>query len=550
MNRFTLGMLVALFLSTAPHLAQDPGASRIATLLITGENNHDWEFTSVEHAKTLEATGRFSVRVTQEPARVLAEEDLSVYRLFVLDYNGKRWGEEAEQKFIAAVRAGAGVVVIHAANNAFPGWIEYETLCGHCWRKGTGHGPFHAFDVEVCDFNHPITARSGGMQQHPDELYHRLVHMHDAGYRVLMRAYSSKEARGTERYEPMAVVLRFGEGRIFQTPLGHVWRGVESSRASIADPQFKDLIARGAQWAATGQMPAATDPAQIVDADPLPRDLQIRCRLPGIPHAAVLRVDRRLFAVYDLDRSALTAIYAGGFELPGADPARAIVDAPRFVSRPVLSSGVSDSRASLLGGPEDGATLGFASMQRSRMGQVSITFESPSRRVRVEEAPQELDYGDAPLALGRRILVTGLVAGESLSLPAPELSVPGNVFQVEGPARIEKGALIIARNGTVELRSSFRPSSSIEGGWQVNELDPKPATSESRNRLSADERAQGWVPLFDGQTSQFRRYRGIGMPAQGWKIEADELVVSAGGGDIISNEVYGDFEFEVEWMAA
>ena len=47
---------------------------------------------------------------------------------------------------------------------------------------------------------------------------------------------------------------RLGQGRIFHTPLGHVWRGVEATKASHLDPQFRSLIVRGTEWAATGDV--------------------------------------------------------------------------------------------------------------------------------------------------------------------------------------------------------------------------------------------------------------------------------------------------------
>ena len=54
----------------------------------------------------------------------------------------------------------------------------------------------------------------------------------------------------------MIIVSQFGEGRVFHTPLGHVVRGKESSRASHLDPQFQNVVLRGTEWAATG---AVTD---------------------------------------------------------------------------------------------------------------------------------------------------------------------------------------------------------------------------------------------------------------------------------------------------
>src|SRR5688500_9687578 len=136
-----------LALSAAVAPAQDP----LRVLLVTGANNHDWEWTSGEIAAALAETGRFAVTVTSEPGKDLAAPTLREHRAIVLDYNGPRWGEAAEQNFLAAVEAGAGVVVIHAANNAFDGWTEYEKLVGLLWRRGegraAGHGAYHPFDA-------------------------------------------------------------------------------------------------------------------------------------------------------------------------------------------------------------------------------------------------------------------------------------------------------------------------------------------------------------------------------------------------------------------
>ena len=162
--------------------SQDP----LRVLIVSGANNHDWEWTSPSLERILEATGPFEADITFEPAAELADASrLASYDAVVLDYNGPRWGEPAESNFLTAVQKGLGVSVIHAANNAFPGWEAYESLVCHCWRKGTGHGRFHAFDVQVEERDHPITRTLPTLVQHPDELYHRLVHMHDCGFEQL-----------------------------------------------------------------------------------------------------------------------------------------------------------------------------------------------------------------------------------------------------------------------------------------------------------------------------------------------------------------------------
>jgi type 1 glutamine amidotransferase len=254
--------MAALSPSSPAKAQQEP----VPVLLVSGANNHDWKWTAPEIRRCLEECGRFAVTVTDEPAKTLADAaGLAGYRAFVLDYNGPRWGEAAEQTFLAAVARGAGVVVIHAANNAFPGWVDYEKLVGLCWREGTGHGAYHPFDVAVVDRQHPITHGMPDMVMHPDELYHRLVWMHGAEFKVLLSAFDDPKTGGSGRHEPMATVGAFGKGRVFHTPLGHTWSGALPTRATWHDPQLRNLVARGTEWAATGAVTLPPRPPNWLD---------------------------------------------------------------------------------------------------------------------------------------------------------------------------------------------------------------------------------------------------------------------------------------------
>ena len=224
-------------------------------MIITGANNHDWETTTPMLERWLRSSGSFTVSVVANPAEQLAEPTaFAKADVLVLDYNGPRWGAAAEQNFLAAVQGGVGVAVLHAANNAFPGWVEFERMVGHCWREGTGHGRFHAFDVNIHDRTHPITRDLGDLVGHPDELYHRLVHMHDAEFRLLASAYSDPQTGGTGKHEPMLMLLELGQGRVFHTPLGHIWRNAPDTHASYADPQLQALFLAGIEWAASGDV--------------------------------------------------------------------------------------------------------------------------------------------------------------------------------------------------------------------------------------------------------------------------------------------------------
>lgn len=76
---------------------------------------------------------------------------------------------------------------------------------------------------------------------------------------------------------------------------------------------------------------------------------------------------------------------------------------------------------------------------------------------------------------------------------------------------------------------------------------PACAQEPPQNVLTEDEKAAGWKLLFDGQTTQgWRGYRKPEMPA-GWDVIKGCLARTGPGGDIITNDAFGDFELQIEW---
>ncbi len=78
------------------------------------------------------------------------------------------------------------------------------------------------------------------------------------------------------------------------------------------------------------------------------------------------------------------------------------------------------------------------------------------------------------------------------------------------------------------------------------------------NTLTAEEKADGWKLLFDGTTTN--GWRGYGIetfPEKGWVVEDGTLHVlgsgkgeAGGGGDIITDKKYGNFELSLEWKVS
>ncbi len=238
------------------------GNKRLRALILSGRNNHDWRSTTPFLRKALESTGRFDVRVNEEPAGLTART-LSGYDVLVLDYNGPRWGMEAEAAVTHFVRAGKGLVAVHGASYAFSGleilgdahvptgvreapWHEYADMIGATWVEGagkTGHGRRHVFTTRFVDSAHPIAAGMGETFLANDELYHRLKFR--PGARVLATAHDDVETGGTGHDEPVLWTVSFGSGRVFHTALGH-------DVAAMQMPGFVSTFARGAEWAAAG----------------------------------------------------------------------------------------------------------------------------------------------------------------------------------------------------------------------------------------------------------------------------------------------------------
>jgi type 1 glutamine amidotransferase len=248
-----------------------PGAVRV--LILSGRNNHDWRTTTPFLRKLLTDSGRFDVRVCEEPAGTTAEA-LSAYDVLVVDYCGPRWGQPAEKAVEAFVKSGKGIVIVHGASYAFseleiladghartglhePPWPEYAHMVGGHW-TGTPlkqfHGQRHSFTVKVLERNHPIFEGMPPSFIATDELYHDMTFFPDA--RILASAFDDPKMGGTGKDEPMLCAVNYGKGRVFYTALGH-------EVPAMSEPGFMATFLRGAEWAATGKVTLPPDAGRL-----------------------------------------------------------------------------------------------------------------------------------------------------------------------------------------------------------------------------------------------------------------------------------------------
>jgi type 1 glutamine amidotransferase len=246
-------------------------------LIVDGQNNHkNWPDTTKMMKKYLEETGLFEVEVaTTAPKGTdpTFRPEFSKYDVVVSNYNGADWPAETRDAFVQYLKNGGGFVIVHAADNAFGKWKEYNEIIGvggwdgrnensgpyvylsedgklvrdNSPGSGGHHGPEHPFSVVVRDADHPITQGMPREWMHAkDELYDKLRGP-AANMRILATAYADPAKGGSGRNEPMIFTVTYGKGRVFHTPMGH-------GNYSQECVGFITTLKRGTEWAASGKV--------------------------------------------------------------------------------------------------------------------------------------------------------------------------------------------------------------------------------------------------------------------------------------------------------
>ena len=250
----------------------------LKALIVDGQNNHgNWPQTTKMMKKYLEDTKLFSVDVATTAKSGTDESfkpDFGKYNVVVSNYNGAPWPKETQEKFLDFVKGGGGFVVVHAANNAFGNWKEYNEIIGLGGWDGRNEksGPYVYLDDEWQSWSATrprgaaaITARSirfsssSATPTIPSPRACRgpgctsttnsttCLRGPGENMHVLATAYADKAKGGSGRHEPMIFTVEYGKGRVFHTPMGH---GNDSQECV----GFITTLTRGAEWAATGKV--------------------------------------------------------------------------------------------------------------------------------------------------------------------------------------------------------------------------------------------------------------------------------------------------------
>jgi type 1 glutamine amidotransferase len=220
--------------------------AKIRVLLITGDDvgAHKWQETTPPTREALEKTGKFYVRVCEDPLILESENALKQYDVVAFMMYNKSVpmiSDQAQQNLLNFVKGGKGFYVQHMASASFADWEEFGKLCGRKWvMKVSGHGARTPFEVKIVKKDHPITKGIDNFQV-DDELYAKL--QGSGPINVLAEAYSD----WSKQTEPLVFTLDYGKGRTAYSTFGHDGK-------AVSDPNVSKIIARSVEWAATGKV--------------------------------------------------------------------------------------------------------------------------------------------------------------------------------------------------------------------------------------------------------------------------------------------------------
>lgn len=208
--------------------------------------------------------------------------DFKKYNLIVSNLGAfiPHWPQTTKKKFEQYMKQGGGLVIIHAANNAWGDWKSFNKMIGlGAWGDRdslTGpyvyydekdkiqvnpaqgvcatHGLEHEYIVTTRAPEHPIMKGLPAQWLHSkDELYDRMRGPFE-NTTILATAFSDTSKneqpwepvmKGTGWHVPTLLAIAYEQGRVFHTTLGHFDYSMECLG-------FITTLQRGAEWAATG----------------------------------------------------------------------------------------------------------------------------------------------------------------------------------------------------------------------------------------------------------------------------------------------------------
>lgn len=248
-------------------------------IIISGQNNHNWKVSHLMLKDILDKTGKFKtvdIALTPEKGGDMTnfDPDFSAYDVVILDYNGDRWTKKTDDAFLKYVQSGGGVVIYHAADNAFADWEEFNKIIalggweGRTEKSGPyvyledgklvkdmtpgpggSHGSQHEYKLNLHNTSHPVLKGiPQGAIHAQDELYD---HMRGPGNikELLVTSYADPATGGSGHEEPLVFTVDYHDAPIVHIMLGHAGTTPEESPA-LNCQYFQQILINGALFAA------------------------------------------------------------------------------------------------------------------------------------------------------------------------------------------------------------------------------------------------------------------------------------------------------------
>jgi Trehalose utilisation len=298
----TLGtLLTAAVLLLSPSGLR--GAEESKVLIVDGQNNHDvWPKATLMMKQYLEDTGLFTVDIartryvwkSEREAALLPlakagesipvkkpqadpdfKPDFAKYKVVVSNFGWQAadWPEETRRTFEKYMAGGGGLVVVHAADNSWPKWPEFNKMIGvGGWGdrsekdgpyvyydkdgkvvrdpspgKCGAHGPQSEFVITIRDTGHPITKGLPDFWMHGKDECYSMLRGPAENMTILATACDTPALQAAGRHEPTLMTIQYHKGRVFHTTLGH-------DNPALECAGFIVTLQRGAEWAATGKV--------------------------------------------------------------------------------------------------------------------------------------------------------------------------------------------------------------------------------------------------------------------------------------------------------
>src|SRR5687768_7058651 len=255
----------------------------IRVLIIDGYSNHDWKQTTSLTKSILEESGRFAVDVSTAPATTNEDTlaawnpELNNYDVVIQNSNNisnrnLKWPRKVEENLEQFVARGGGLYFLHSSNNSFPHWKEYDRMMGLGWRPketgfalqiddnkniirlppGEGSNTSHGdrFDAQIHILNrHPINKGFPNKWITPYmELY---THPRGPAENITVLSYAFDTA--TNKNWPVEWVVQYGKGRVYNSSMGHLWKG-ETYPPAYRCVGYQTTVIRATEWLATGKV--------------------------------------------------------------------------------------------------------------------------------------------------------------------------------------------------------------------------------------------------------------------------------------------------------